>query len=66
MLRVSCKVSVEKPQIQAIALNCDLCLYANDSMLPVSGKNVTQIEKAFEKEMNVIIVVKVVAVCDFI
>ena len=34
------------------AVNCDLCLYADDSMLLVSGKNVTQIEKALEKEMN--------------
>ena len=34
------------------AVNCDLCLYADDSMLLVSGKNVTQIEKRLEKEMN--------------
>ena len=33
-------------------VNCDLCLYADDSMLLVSDKNVTQIEKALENEMN--------------
>ena len=34
------------------AVTCDLCLYADDSMLLVSGKNVTQIEKSLEREMN--------------
>ena len=34
------------------AVNCDLCLYADDSMLLVSGKNVRQIAKALKTEMN--------------
>ena len=34
------------------AVNCDLCLYADDSMLLVSGKNVNEIEKTLESEMN--------------
>ena len=33
------------------AVNGDLRLYADDSMLLVNGKNVTQIEKALEQEM---------------
>ena len=27
------------------AVNCDLCLYVNDSILLISGKDVTQVEK---------------------
>ena len=34
------------------AVRCDLCLYADDSMLLVSGKNVEEIEKTLKNEMN--------------
>ena len=34
------------------AVGCDLCLYADDSMLLVSGKNVEEIEKTLTNEMN--------------
>ena len=34
------------------AVNCDLCLYADDSMLLVNGKNVKDIEKKLTNEMN--------------
>ena len=34
------------------AVNCDLCLYADDSMLLVSGKDVKKVEQTLEKEMN--------------
>ena len=34
------------------AVDCDLCLYANDSMLQISGKDVKQIEKDLEKQMS--------------
>ena len=34
------------------AITCDLCLYADDSMLLVSGNNVEEIEKTLNTEMN--------------
>ena len=34
------------------SVTCDLCLYADDSMLIVSGKNVVEIEKSLTVEMN--------------
>ena len=34
------------------AVNCDLSLYADDSMLLISGKNVKHVEEALEQEMN--------------
>ena len=34
------------------AVNCDLCLYADDSMLQISGQDVKQIEKDLEKQMR--------------
>ena len=35
-----------------IAVKCDLCLYADDSMLLVSGKSVHQVEQDLKKEIN--------------
>ena len=34
------------------AVICDLCVYADDSLLFISGENVKQIESALEKEIN--------------
>jgi len=34
------------------AVNCDLSLYADDSMLLISGENVNHVEEALEQEMN--------------
>ena len=34
------------------AVNCDLCLYADDSLLQSSGKDVKEIEKDLEKQMS--------------
>ena len=34
------------------AVNCDLCLYADDSMLLVNGRNVNDIEKKLTKEKD--------------
>ncbi len=34
------------------AVTCDLCLYADDSMLLVRGKDVKQLERILENEMN--------------
>ena len=34
------------------AVECDLCLYADDSILLVGGENVQQIENRLENEMT--------------
>ena len=34
------------------AIDCDLCLYADDSMLLVTGKDINIIESKLSEEMN--------------